>query len=346
MPSPKSRSANFSLAIPASSVQWENLEKEHQWLLKQIKKKRTELKNLTSNIINIGTEIFHKINPLYQQMADIDQEIHQLFTEIFTKKSLGKKSRKKIEKIYRNLQMVGVISYQEEDENDNFIELDDFFTDEVEEEDQEDFSDNFQDNREIPSREIPGKSEESKKIRKTFLRLATIFHPDKIEDNSKHEQYTEIMKIVNKAYQEGDLATLLEIEKQYLAEEKININNQDELQRRCEVLAKHNDLLKAQYEQLKEELRFTKKTSEGTMVIEYRKAMKKGVNPINEMVEEITEQIKGIKSIRNLVKQLWNQQISIKEFEKNLLEIHDPTEEYLDEILGRFYEEEIIIFRN
>jgi hypothetical protein len=59
---------------------------------------------------SFGREFLTKVAPLFQQMAELDQEIHVLFNEIFTTKKFGKQTLKKIEAVYRNLQMVGVIS--------------------------------------------------------------------------------------------------------------------------------------------------------------------------------------------------------------------------------------------
>ncbi|MFM6476490.1 MAG: molecular chaperone DnaJ, partial [Dolichospermum sp.] len=86
----------------------------------------------------------------------------------------------------------------------------------------------------------------------TFLRLAEIFHPDKVKDNETQMTHTEIMKEINKAYQEGDLARLLEIERQYEVGEAIDNNSEDDLSRRCKNIEQHNQILKTQYEKLKQ----------------------------------------------------------------------------------------------
>jgi hypothetical protein len=44
-------------------------------------------------------------------------------------------------------------------------------------------------------------------------------------------RHTEIMKEINKAYQEGDLARLLEIERRYQVGETIDSNSEDDLTR-------------------------------------------------------------------------------------------------------------------
>ncbi len=45
--------------------------------------------------------------------------------------------------------------------------------------------------------------------------MAEIFHPDKVTDPETRMRHNEIMKEVNRAYKEGDIARLLEIERQH-----------------------------------------------------------------------------------------------------------------------------------
>ena len=49
------------------------LEEEHQWLLKQIKRKRTELKNFLDQMRSIGMEIFRRVSPIQQQIQELDR---------------------------------------------------------------------------------------------------------------------------------------------------------------------------------------------------------------------------------------------------------------------------------
>lgn len=108
---PPSQSASSTpLALSQLHIRLEFLEKEHQSLLKQIKRKRTELKNFVEQMRSFGAEFFTKATPLFQRMAELDREIHTLFDEIFTTRKLGKQTLKNIEAVYWNLQVAGVIS--------------------------------------------------------------------------------------------------------------------------------------------------------------------------------------------------------------------------------------------
>ncbi|MEL6164710.1 MAG: J domain-containing protein, partial [Cyanobacteria bacterium J06628_3] len=305
-----------SLALSSFHIRLETLEKEHQWLLKQIKKKRTEQKNFLEQMRSVATEIHSRCTPCFQKMASLDEEIHSVFDEILTKRKLGKQTRRNIEQVYRSLQAGGIISVKFNPSEGNTLE--DFFDIEEEEDNffdsENENSDSHEDSEQQyrqaqPDFSSANKAGESKKIRQTFLRLAEIFHPDKVTDSDIQMHHTEIMKEINKAYQEGDLAKLLEIERLHQVEETFSIDSEDDLTRKCNKLEQHNEFLKNQYENLKSELRLAKNTNEGQMVSGYRKAFKEGIDPISQTVEQIESEIEVISSICNFVKDFRDKKI-------------------------------------
>ena len=88
------------LALSQLHIRLEFLEKEHKSLLKQIKRKRTELNNFVEQMRSLATEIFHQATPHFQKMAELDRDIHALFDEIFTTRKFGKQTIKNIEAVY------------------------------------------------------------------------------------------------------------------------------------------------------------------------------------------------------------------------------------------------------
>ncbi|MCY7337755.1 MAG: J domain-containing protein, partial [Chamaesiphon sp.] len=220
------------LALSDLRIRLEFLERDNEKLLKQIERRRTELNNLHERIREIGVEIAQRSAPILQQLLEIDAKIHAVFTEIFNGKKLGKQTRKNIEKIYYTLQISGLISpssnrHQTSDEP------------EPEDEDEDDWGNEDFFGRQQQSRSnsevesSPLDRDELKKIRQIFLRLADVFHPDKTLDDANREERTEVMKEINQAYQAGDLAKLLAIEKQHQMGEIIDRDSEDDLARRC-----------------------------------------------------------------------------------------------------------------
>jgi hypothetical protein len=116
-----------SLALSSLHFRLQALEEEHQWLLKQIGRKRNELKKFLDQMRSLATEIFQRGQPLYQKLTDLDREIHALFDEILTARKLGQQTKKRILGIYETLQLTGVISPKFDDGDE---ELDELFGDE------------------------------------------------------------------------------------------------------------------------------------------------------------------------------------------------------------------------
>ena len=327
------------LALSDLHLQLAGLEKEHQSLLKQIKKKRTELNNFVEKMRSLATEVFHRVSPNMKTMAELDAEIHALFAEILNTRKMGKQTQKNIQSLYRSLQMGGIISYKPiEEEDDDDEELDELFED-------NDSQENHQRRRQFWEAEQDSESptvartDESRKIRQTFLRLAEIFHPDKVKDNETQMTHTEIMKEINKAYQDGDLARLLEIERKYEVGETIDNNSEDDLSRRCKNIEQHNQILKNQYEKLKQELRLAKNTPEGSMVADYKKAAKQGIDCIELMLETIQSQTKIVAEIRDFVQDFKDKKITIKEFLAGPESLRSVQEDMMEELLERMMEE-------
>ncbi len=252
--------------------------------------------------------------PILQKLLELDQQIHAAFTEIFTGKKLGKQSRKNIEKIYYTLQISGLISPsdrldQDSDEPEDLEDGDNW--------NEEDFFGRQQRSpfdTEVETPQID--RDELKKIRQIFLRLADVFHPDKTLDDHDSEYRTEVMKEINQAYQSGDLAKLLAIEKQHQMGELIDRDSEDDLTRRCARIEQENEFLKSQFANLKQEVRLTKSTQQGSMVTEYKKMTKSGIDPIGELVAETESQIKIITEVYQFVTDFRDKKITIKDFMK------------------------------
>ena len=173
---PKRPNATTTLAPSTVHIRLEGLETQHQHLLTQIKRKRSELNNFVEQMRSIATQLYQRTTPNFQKIKALDEEIHTLFKEILTKKKLGKQTKHKITQIYYNLQMAGIISQKDEEEDTEFDELFEF-----NEQENEIPHEYRQQHEPQPELESPSaaRTEESKKIRSYFLRLAEIFHPDK-----------------------------------------------------------------------------------------------------------------------------------------------------------------------
>jgi len=301
------------------------LEKENDKLIKQIETNRTKLHNLNESIQAIGIQIAQRGAPLRQKMTELDSQIHDIFNEIFTGRKLGKKSRKDIETIYYHLQADGIISQKTSPIDDPDL----FEPDDADYE--SDWRNHEENSRQQFMRDVPKPDrDELKKIRQIFLRLADSFHPDKVTDEAEKEYCTEVMKEINLAYQNGDLAKLLSIEKQQELGEIINRDSSNDLTRQCAKVEANNDFLKNQLDNLKQQLKLIKNSQQGEVTAVFKKITRYGGDPIGEALREIEEQIAIIEQMHQFAADFRDRRITIKEFLRGptaLMHQQDMTEE-------------------
>ena len=284
------------------------LEKENEKLIKQIETNRTKLENLNESIQEIGIEIAQRSAPLRQKVLELDTQIHDVFNEIFKGRKLGKKSRKDIESVYYHLQADGIISPKHSPTGGDKFEAEDYG-------DEDDWRSHEENSDQQFTRDVSKPDrDELKKIRQIFLRLADTFHPDKVTNEADREYCTEVMKEINIAYKNGDLARLLAIEKQQELGEIINRDSSDDLTRQCAKVESDNNFLKNQLDNLKQQFKLTKKTQQGEITTVFQKITKKGGDPIGEALREIEAQIEIVEQLHQFVVDFRDRRITIQEF--------------------------------
>ncbi|MGD1713687.1 hypothetical protein [Dapis sp. BLCC M172] len=330
-----------TLSFSSTHARINFLHQKHKKLLTQIKRKKTELSNLTQQIQTLSQEMSHKSRPFDEKIHTLDREIHSLFEKILSKKRLGKRQRQEIIDIYRTLQLTGRISlipdYFFQSSSANFQDDVEYNSEDSTEKDF--FGDNYYDDKnhskfyEQPDISQPRPSRD---LRKIFLKLADKFHPDKATDDETRILYTEIMKEINIAYKSGDLARLLEIEREK-NQEKVNFHQNDS-EKECERLGKEIELLSQQYQQVKAELREVKNTPQGNMVKQYRKAKKNGEDLMEDLLQQAELEVMSLKNLRDFVKDFKNKKITLQEFVQgpNAINIHN-MEDMVNEMFEKMF---------
>ncbi|MEB3359307.1 MAG: J domain-containing protein [Synechococcales bacterium] len=319
----KAPSKAGGLALTPLHQKLATLQEERQWLLKQIRRKRTELDNFMGQMREIVTELFQRGSESFNEVRNLDEEIHALFQEILTKRKLRKRSRHEVEDIYLALQMQGAISFrqleQEWDDDDEFG----FFSED------EGFpfggdrtaaggphSSPFEPPPAEPEDASQASHRQNRDLRQTFLRLAAIYHPDRASDEDEQMQNTEVMKEINRAYKAGDFARLLELERQRGNDSmEAVISASDDLEQACQRLERENSSLQDQYEGIKAELReLRNQTQEGMMVTAYRRASREGIDFVEELLADSEMELESLRRIRDFVKDFRDRKITLKDF--------------------------------
>ncbi len=308
------------------------LEKENEKLLKQIESNRTKLNNLNDSIKDVGIAIAQRIAPFRQKILELDRQIHDVFKEIFAGRKLGKKSRKDIESVYYRFQIEGLISSQQLPSRAD-VEVDNS------EEESEWSGYEGRSRQEFMEDIAKPDRDDLKKIRQLFLRLADRFHPDKVTDEVEKAFRTEVMKEINLAYQNGDLARLLEIEKQQELEALIDRDCSDDLTRHCTKVESENSFLKEQLATLKQQLKLTKKTQQGEMTTVFKRITKYGGDPIGEALFEVEAHVEVVEQLHKFVLDFRDRRITIQEFLRgptDLMPQQMSEEELMLEFLSQF----------
>ena len=297
------------LGISDLRLRFNFLEQENANLIKQIETNKTKLNDLNDSIQAIGLEIVEKSAPLRQKAMELDQKIHDTFEQILTARKLGKKTKKDVESVYYHLQADGIISSRQLPISEDSPKFPDFA-------DSEDWQEDDQKSEHLLE-DIPKLDrDEQKKIRQVFLRLADNFHPDKVTDQVEKEYRTEVMKEINLAYQNGDLAKLLAIEKQKELGVEIDRDSADDLTRQCLRVEAENDFLKNQLEDLKRKLKLTRKSEPGELTAVFKKMAKLGGDPIAEALSGIEAEIAGVEKLYKFITDFRDRRITVKEFLK------------------------------
>ncbi|MFP4219349.1 MAG: J domain-containing protein [Phormidium sp.] len=327
-----------ALASTSPDARFEFLQERQKKVLTLIKRKQTELSNLTNQIQEIARSMFSHGQPIYEQAQKLDHEIHELFHDIFTKRKLGKKTKREIREVYEILQFTGRISPKFDEDDEDFAREEEAEAERSHPNGEDEGFFNDEDDSDWGGHspfETTHTPRPSRDMRKLFLKLADRFHPDKITDPDKHQHYTEIMKEVNIAYKSGDFARLLEIERQSDDEADIETSENDR-DRQCKQLEQDLKILEQQYEQLKSQVRQARNTPQGMMVKEYRKAQREGTDLVEESLEEFEEELASLEELRNFIKDFRDKKITIKEFlrgpSRSEQDMPETVEDIIDEL--------------
>jgi hypothetical protein len=294
------------------------LEEANAKLLKLISRKRKEMDKFTATIQDIQQKMMADVSPIMMQMHQVDAEIHQIFQKIFTTRKMGKQTARMVKDVYMMLQASNSITFNptafDDEEEEEWASFNPFGSDQ-EDEAEEEFR-GFGQQKPEEGHARQSDREETRQLRQVFLRLATVFHPDKILDEEQSEEYAEVMKEVNLAYQRGDLARLLAIEKQYELGATIDRSNADDLTLRCEQLERENQLLQEQKVSLQSELRKMKSSMADIGLGDYQQMQKMGLHPIDTLVEQAKEELEMTTDLRDFVQAFLDKKITVADFRR------------------------------
>ena len=151
-------------------------------------------------------------------------------------------------------------------------------------------------------------------LRALFKRLVTHLHPDKVQDAQAKAERTLAMKEVTQAYQAGDLARLLEIERT-LAEDLLNEVKAGEVAQRVRRLISANEALLSQLRTLTRE----RKALRDSLPFQFdlrapRRLREQAQAQAREIVAGAEEEAAHYRAIREFVERFARGKMSVRDF--------------------------------
>ena len=294
------------------------LMREREKLLVKIARKKLSLDAQVASIKEMQIHLARAqdgMRPLMEQGQKVEQDIHQLFATLLAKGKLTRKERRLVREVYDELQIGGVISPAPDTVDDD---VDDIFGCAG---DEEEFCSCGADHPSpgsadrAPSAKRPA-SKGASTLRDVFRRLANAIHPDRSQTDADRDHRTEAMKEVTIAYQNGDLARLLELENAWLAEEKMPVEAHDETERRCANLERTNSELKKQLRDLEKEIRELKGSVPVLAADELGLRGKGSAARVGALVDELQASVDSLCQVRDFVRSFVDGKITLDEFTK------------------------------
>lgn len=321
----------MGLAKPREDPRLTALLEQHGAILKRLNLKRRELERFNEESEGVRAQLAEYFAPIAEQTQSLDDEIHALFEKILKSPKRSKRRAREIEELYLDLQALGTISPRSEPDDADA---------------QNPFAEDpggYEGESEAPPTEAApaesardphrGRGGDKRNFRALFLKLAAELHPDKVQDNHEKERRTELMKELNRAYRDGDIARILEIEStlSIASSEGSGLSSEDESERRCRVLESQNELLATQYKELLDDLLEARRSMVGEAVIEVRRnRRKRAANPYRTLIEPMEEFLEFLGGVRDHVESFVQNKISLEEF----LDGPEMGDEIGDEIDG------------
>lgn len=288
-----------------------SLRKQHKTLLKRVNTERGKLQRFKEEIQRIASTFSGAVQQKMQALHTLQADMQDVLERCAQSKLFSKAERKDFHWMKEDLHDMFADMMPPEMSEEGFR---DFMREQAEERAKMgfDFFNHF-----AP----PVPEEQQRSIREVYKRLAAKFHPDKAAGNTALEKrFHSIMQRINTAYQHGDIADLIAIEAEFADVEDI-LNSEesalrDLVEQEIERLLAELDLCQGQLARLKDERKKIERTQEGKLVKDFQKAVKLGIDPIEEMTRDIDRTISELTFQKDLYEQLLSGKITREEFER------------------------------
>ena len=272
------------------------LMREHKQLLAKIKQKQSETSRLGRRIATAIAVAHQEAKPIQEKTARLERQIHDLFAELLAREGQPHGERTTVQLMYTYLEATGQISPAEQRQSE------------------QESSHREDSENQIPpgtgggvSAKRPVEGPAASTLRALFHRLAAAMHPDKVQDTHQKAERTEVMKELTQAFQAGDLARLLMLEREWLVSVDVNARSDgglgaDEQKQQCVQLEKRNQALRAQLKDVMDALRKLRRSPEADFLSNLKRAAQgREHEPLRAWIDSLSAQCDKLRDLLEVV---------------------------------------------
>lgn len=324
----------------ATELKLEALQKEHERLLRDIAKRKAACALAEQAAQEAARAFDQRVAPLRTAFFQTLKELREIFAALLGNDSrLNKRDRARVRRLYQELMPdLGEAEAEPDFSGQHGGES------HGAERDFEPFSGSEppRDERASdPGFSAPRPAEKGAAVlRAVFRRLAIALHPDKVRDAAEKEKRTAVMKDITRAYESGDVARLLEIERSWLAALPVADDAQGGVLRRVAALLGANTELRKQLRSLTAQLKNLKQQAPQPPA--RRRRARGGVTPPSEtdrLVTQMEREIAKVRALRDLAQSFREGHVGIDELLRGPVDTRASSEDDLLELLAQVIEE-------
>lgn len=292
-------SAQQGLRLHAAGDRLGSLLQQRERLLAEVRKKRAALEAAKAEAEAAAERTTTRMAPIMAKFQQLRHEIGALFHELLAPGRLSARARKQVKRVHRGLVAEDIITGFDEPEWESDA------ADEPEHA-EDPFPPPSSRGREREARVAPaaqrGQEAGRESLRAIFKRLALAVHPDRARGDSDRERRTEVMKEATRAYEDGDFARLLELEKHWQAGGESAAATDEG--RRCAELEQTLRELTRQARELTAELRYVRRQAREDLL---------GV-PLDELLLGAEDELKELEQVRDSTRAFRDGKLSLRQF--------------------------------
>jgi hypothetical protein len=275
--------AAAGLVLHEAAARAQLLLRERARLLRDVQRKKLQLAQVQEKATQGARDAVTRVAPLMQQHQRLRHELTGIFSELLVEGRLTARARREVARLRSDLQLRGVLPPLADDDDPKRQ------VDEAPRRNGHTRGTARSEPRVTGAQQV-GQTRRS--LRELFRSLARAMHPDQARHETDRQERTQRMKEATRAYEDGDLARLLELESEW-RNERAGAEAGDSLARCRELEGINRELLK-QVRSLTRRLRDAKREA---------RTQSRDLVP-DELVEQATFELDALQQIHEYLQRL------------------------------------------